>query len=563
MDFKQKVVELLKSQIDALSEVEIEEAIEVPKYGHMGDFAFPCFKLAKAFRKAPNMIANDIAEALSDEAFEKIESAGPYVNFTINKGAYAQSVIDRIIDLGDDYGKQDVGHNDSVIVEYSSVNIAKVMHIGHIRSAMIGNALARIYKALNYNVTRINHLGDYGTQFGKMILAYKLWGEKAVIEQNPVDELVKLYVKFHEEAENNESLNDQAREWFVKLEQGDQEAVELWQWMKDFSMVEFNRVYELLNCEFDSFAGESFYSDKMPAILEELREKKIVKKDDGAEIVDLEEYGMPPCLITKRDGSSLYVTRDIAAAVYRKKTYDFKKNIYVVGAEQKLHFQQWMQIVKLMGYEWADDCVHVPFGLVSMEDGAMSTRKGRVVKLEDVLIKAKESILEIIEEKNPDLENKEEVAKQVGVGAIVFQELFHNRIKDYVFSWERMLSSEGETGPYVQYTHARACSLIRNIDASDENIDYSLLNDEASMEVVRQLGKFEQVIQDAARKYEPSIVTRYVCSLAQLFNTFYNANRIADQAPEVQAARMALVKAVKITIKNGLNLVTIEAPERL
>ncbi|MBN2796248.1 MAG: arginine--tRNA ligase [Clostridia bacterium] len=563
MDFKQEVVALLKTQIDALTEAEIEESIEVPKYTHMGDFAFPCFKLSKAFRKAPNMIATEIASNISNDAFEGIEAAGPYINFTINKAAYAKDVIEHVLDLNDDFGKQNIGNNDSVIVEFSSVNIAKVMHIGHIRSAMIGNSLARIYKALNYNVTRINHLGDYGTQFGKMILAYKLWGDRAVIEQNPVDELVKLYVKFHDEADKDDSLNDQAREWFLKLEQGDAEATELWQWMKDFSMVEFNRVYELLNCEFDSFAGESFYSDKMPAILTELREKNIVKKDDGAEIVDLEPYGMPPCLITKRDGSSLYVTRDIAAAVYRKKTYDFKKNIYVVGAEQKLHFQQWMQIVKLMGYDWADDCVHVPFGLVSMEDGAMSTRKGRVVKLEEVLLKAKESILEIIEEKNPTLDNKEEVAKQVGVGAIVFQELFHNRIKDYVFSWERMLSSEGETGPYVQYSHARACSLMRNIDVEGIPVDYSLLNDEASMEVVRHLSKFEQVIQDAARKYEPSILTRYICSLAQLFNSFYNANRISDQSPEIQAARMALVKAVKITLKNGLYLVTIDAPERL
>lgn len=563
MDFKQAAVDLLLEKIDAMSEAEIMDAIEVPKHTKMGDYAFPCFKLAKAFRKAPNMIASEVAESLSSEYFESIEAAGPYINFTINKAAYAQQVIDKVLKLEDDYGKQDIGHKDSIIVEYSSVNIAKVMHIGHIRSAMIGNSLSRIYKTLNYDVTRINHLGDYGTQFGKMILAYKLWGDKEVIESNPVDELVKLYVKFHDEAEQDDSLNDRAREWFVKLENGDQEAKELWQWMKDFSMTEFNRVYDMLNCEFDSFAGESFYSDKMPAILEELREKKIVKKDAGAEIVDLEEYGMPPCLITKSDGSSLYVTRDIAAAVYRKKTYDFKKNIYVVGAEQKLHFQQWIQIVKLMGYDWADDCVHIPFGLVSMEDGNMSTRKGRVVKLEDVLIKATESIKVIIEEKNPSLENKDEVAKQVGVGAIVFQELFHNRIKDYVFSWERMLSSEGETGPYVQYTHARACSLMRNIDVSGLEVDYSLLDDEASMEVVRQLSKFEEVIRDAARKYEPSVITRYVCSLAQIFNTFYNANRIADQSPAVQAARMALVKAVKITLKNGLNLVTIAAPERL
>jgi len=563
MDFKQAISELLSEKIEGMTAKEVLETIEVPKHTKMGDYAFPCFKLAKTFRKAPNMIASDLAGDLSSDLFDKIEGVGPYINFTIKPSVYAGSVIDKVLELGDAYGQQNVGQEDKVIVEYSSVNIAKIMHIGHIRSAMIGNALANIYKALNYDVVRINHLGDYGTQFGKMILAYKLWGDKAIIEQNPVDELVKLYVRFHEEAENDDSLNDQARNWFLKLEQGDQEAKDLWQWMKDFSMVEFNRVYDLLNVDFDSFAGESFYSDKMPAILSELREKEILQKDDGAEIVDLEAYGMPPSLVTKRDGSSLYVTRDIAAAVYRKKTYDFKKNIYVVGSEQKLHFQQWMQILKLMGNEWADDCVHVPFGLVAMEDGKMSTRAGRVVKLETVLLKAKESILEIIEEKNPDLENKEEVARQVGVGAIVFQELFHNRIKDYVFSWERMLSSEGETGPYVQYAHARACSLLRNMTFDQANTDYSLLSDDASMDVVRHLNKFEAVIRDAADKYEPSLVTRYACQLAQLFNTFYNANRMSGVENDLQQARLALVKAVKITLKNALALVTIDAPERL
>lgn len=564
MNFKKEVVKLLLKQISDLSEQEIIEAIEVPKNTSMGDFAFPCFKLAKVFRKAPNMIASDIAKELSESlVFEKVEALGAYVNFTIDKSSYSKSVIEKIIELGDKYGNQNIGENKKVIVEFSSVNIAKVMHVGHIRSAMIGNSLARIYKALDYDVVRINHLGDYGTQFGKMILSYKLWGDKSIIEKNPVDELVKLYVKFHIEAKIDTTLDEQARGWFKKLENGDEEALKLWQWMKDFSMIEFNEVYDLLDCEFDSFAGESFYSDKMPAVLKELREKNIVKKDDGAEIVDLEEYGMPPSLITKRDGSSLYVTRDIAAAIYRKKTYDFYKNIYVVGATQQLHFQQWKQIIKLMGNEWADDCEHVMFGLVSLEEGKMATREGRVVKLKDVLVKAKESILEIIEQKNPSLENKEQVAHEVGVGAVIFQELFHNRIKDYVFSWEKMLSAEGESGPYVQYAHARACSLIRNIEVKNIDVDYKLIDDEASMEVIRQLSKFEATVQDAARKNEPSIITRYVCSLAQMFNTFYNANRISDQSDEIKVARMALVKAVKITIKNALYLVTISAPQEL
>ena len=551
MDFKKEISHLLKTQIDAMTLQEIEEAIEVPKHTKMGDYAFPCFKLAKAFKKAPNAIASELAEALNSPNFEKIEGVGPYVNFTILPGVYSKEVLEKVLKLQDQYGQQDIGHQDKVIIEYSSVNIAKIMHVGHIRSAMIGNALSRIYKALNYDVVRINHLGDYGTQFGKMILAYKKWGDKKTIESNPVDELVKLYVQFHEEVEKDPSLDEQARNWFMKLEQGDEEAVSIWQWMKDYSMVEFNRVYEMLNCEFDSFAGESFYSDKMPRVLEMMREKNILKRDDGAEIVDLEPYGLPPSLITKRDGSSLYVTRDIAAAIYRKETYDFKKNIYVVGAEQTLHFQQWIQILKLMGFEWAKDCVHVSFGLVNLEEGKMSTRLGRVVKLEDVLIKATESIKEIIEEKNPNLANKELVAKQVGVGAVIFQELFHNRIKDYTFSWERMLSSEGETGPYVQYAHARACSLLRNLNFKNEDIDYSLLSDPTSMDVVRQLSKFEDVIQDAASKYEPSLITRYACQLAQLFNTFYNANRMADVDDGLKQARLALVKAVKITLKNA------------
>ena len=563
MDFKKEISQLLKTQIEAMTLMEIEDAIEVPKHTKMGDYAFPCFKLAKAFKKAPNVIASDIAGALNSPTFEKIEGVGPYVNFTILPGVYSKEVLEKVLKLQDQYGQQDIGNQDKVIIEYSSVNIAKIMHVGHIRSAMIGNALSRIYKALNYDVVRINHLGDYGTQFGKMILAYKKWGDKNTIESNPVDELVKLYVQYHEEVEKDPSLDEQARNWFMKLEQGDEEAVSIWQWMKDYSMVEFNRVYQMLNCQFDSFAGESFYSDKMPRVLEMMREKNILKKDDGAEIVDLEPYGLPPSLITKRDGSSLYVTRDIAAAIYRKENYDFKKNIYVVGAEQTLHFQQWIQILKLMGFEWAKDCVHVPFGLVNLEEGKMSTRLGRVVKLEDVLIKATESIKEIIEEKNPNLENKELVAKQVGVGAVIFQELFHNRIKDYTFSWERMLSSEGETGPYVQYAHARACSLLRNLNFKNEDIDYSLLSDPTSMDVVRQLSKFEDVIQDAASKYEPSLITRYACQLAQLFNTFYNANRMADVNDNLKQARLALVKAVKITLKNALYLITIEAPEQL
>ncbi len=562
MNFKNEVVKLLHENIE-LEREEIEKLVESPKDEKNGEFAFPCFSLAKKFKKAPNLIAKDIKEKLNSDLFVSIENVNGYVNFKIKEEILLKDTIENVLKLKDDYGKTDIGKNEKMVVEYSSVNIAKVMHVGHIRSAMIGNSISRILNFLNFDVVRVNHLGDYGTQFGKMIVAFKKWGDREVIEKNPVDELVKLYVRFHDEADKDDSLNDEARLWFLKLENNDSEAVELWQWMKDFSMVEFERVYKLLDVEFDSYAGESFYSDKMPAVLKELREKNILKKDEGAEIVDLSEYNMPPSLVTKSDGSSLYVTRDIAASIYRKKTYDFYKNIYVVGSPQQLHFKQWMKIVELMGYDWAKDCVHVMFGTVSMPEGKMSTREGRVVKLEDVLLDAINRIKNIIAEKNPNLKNKDEVAKEVGVGAVVFQELFNNRIKDYTFNSDKMLSTEGETGPYVQYTHARACSILKNNDVDVENIDYSLIKDENSMSLVRRINKFDEVVIESYQKYEPSIITRYVCNLAKTFNSFYNENRVLTDNKELTNARLALVKATKITIKNALYLLTIKAPEEL
>jgi len=563
-DFKNKIAEILNEKIEELSLEEILDLIERPKHTDMGDYSFPCFKLAKVFRKAPNMIAADIAEKVAgDQLFDKVEAVAAYVNFTLSKGNFAGTVVGNVLAQGEQYGATGLGEGKNVIVEFSSVNIAKEFHMGHIRSTMIGNSLYRIYKFLGYNTTAVNHLGDYGTQFGKMIVAFKMWGDRAVVEQNPVGELVKLYVRFHEEAEKEPSLDDTAREWFTKLENKDEEAVELWQWMRDLSLVEFKRVYKLLGCHFDSFAGESFYSDKMPAVLDELRAKDVLTKSEGAEIVDLEAHGMPPALITKKDGSTLYMTRDLAAAFYRKKTYEFDKNIYVVGSQQNLHFQQWFKIIEMMGHEWAKDLVHVGFGMVGLEEGSMSTRKGRVVRLEDVLLTSIDKIKETIEEKNPSLENKEDVARQVGVGAVVFQELFHNRIKDYTFSWTKMLSFEGESGPYVQYTHARACSVLRKANIELENVDYSLLNDEASIDVVRLLNQFPNVVEDAAEKNEPSLVTRYVVDVAKSFNKFYHDNQINVEDIEVKKARVALVQATKTVIKNGLYLVSIEAPERM
>lgn len=566
IDFKKEIADLMASKVEGMSSEEIKEALEIPKYADMGDFAFPCFKLAKIFRKAPKMIAEELAEGFGEqEMFEKIAAVNGYLNFTIDKGTYAKSVVGEVLAQNDDFGSSDIGNGKTVIVEFSSPNIAKPFHMGHIRTTVIGNSLYKIHKFLGYDTVGINHLGDYGTQFGKLIVAYKLWGDKAAIEKDPIPELLKIYVKFHEEAENKPEMEDEAREWFTKLEKNDPEAHELWKWFREVSLSEFNRVYELLGASFDSLAGESFYSDKIPAVLEEMRAKNVMKDSEGAEIVDLEPHGLPPALITKKDGSSLYITRDLAAAMYRKKEYDFHKNIYVVGSAQKLHFQQWMKIIELMGYEWAKDCVHVDFGMVALEEGSLSTRKGRVVFLEDVLNKAVEMAKSIIEEKSPHLDNKELVAKQVGIGAVIFQELSNNRIKDYTFSWEKTLAFEGETGPYVQYTHARACSVLRKAKDIDytNDVDFSLLKSPEENEIVRLMDKFPQVVLDASRKYEPALITRVTTELAQAFNRFYHDHQIITDDMALSKARLALVAAAKQTIKNGLALITVEAPERM
>jgi arginyl-tRNA synthetase len=565
IDFKSEIADLLAAKIDDLTAEELYQMIEYPKHTSMGDFAFPCFRLAKVFRKAPNMIADDLVEKLGNaDNFEKIEAVSGYVNFMVDKGVYAQTVIEDVLEEKENYGASTLGEGKNIIVEYSSTNIAKPFHMGHIRSTMIGESLNRIYKYLGYNTTSINHLGDYGTQFGKLIVAFKLWGDRGAIEADPIPELLKIYVKFHEEAEAKPELEDEARAWFTKLENNDEEAYELWSWFREVSLKEFNRVYDMLGVHFDSYAGESFYSDKMPAVLAEMREKNIMKKSEGAEIVDLEDYNMPPALVTKKDGSTLYITRDLAAAFYRKNHYKFDKNIYVVGNQQKLHFNQWFKIIELMGYEWAKDCIHVDFGLVGLEEGSLSTRSGRVVFLEDVLNKAVAQTKSIIEEKNPNLENKEDVAKQVGVGAVVFQELSSNRVKDYTFSLEKTLSFEGETGPYVQYTHARACSILRKADVDyTTDVNYSLLNDDITKDVVRLVSKFNEMVVLSHEKYEPSVVARYAVDVAQSFNRFYHDHPIITEDVELTKARVALVKAVAQTIKNALKLVCLEAPEKM
>ncbi|WP_314729628.1 arginine--tRNA ligase [Peptostreptococcus stomatis] len=564
-DFKKLISEIIKSEIEDLTLEEITALIEVPPNKEMGDYAFPCFKLAKIFRKAPNAIAEDLAGKIQPtDDINKIINLGGYVNFFVNKESLAKKVINQVLSEKENYGKSEFGKGKTVVVEFSSPNIAKPFHIGHVRTTVIGNALSKIYQSQGYHVEKLNHLGDYGTQFGKLIVAYKLWGDKQAVEKDPIKELLKLYIRFHDEAEAKPEMEDEAREWFTKLENGDQEAKDLWQWFRDESLKEFSRVYDLLDIDFDSYVGESFYSDKMPAVIEELKEKNLLVESDGAMIVDLEDSKLPPALIQKRDGSTLYLTRDLASAFYRKKIYNFDKSIYVVGAQQELHFKQCFEIIKRMGYDWYKDMVHVQFGMVSLEEGTMSTRKGRVVFLEDVLNQAIDRTRQIIEEKNPDAENIDEVAKAVGVGAVVFQELSNSRIKDYTFSWDRTLSFEGETGPYVQYTHARCCAVLRKAGQPvSADINYEALSDQDAADVLSVLETFNKSIMTAMKKNEPHIVTRFVLDLAQAFNKFYHNSPILVEDDDLRAARLALVEATRQTIENALKILGMKAPQKM
>lgn len=564
-DFKVAVATCLKEHIEELTLEEITALIEVPPNKDMGDFAFPCFKLAKVFRKAPNMIAAELSEKIEAKGvISNVTPLGGYINFFVNKSQLAETVIKDVLTKKEKYGHSDLGKDKTIVIDFSSPNIAKPFHIGHIRTTVIGNALYKIYDSQGYNTVRINHLGDYGTQFGKLIVAFKLWGNKEAVESNPIPELLKLYIQFHDEAERHPEMEDEARAWFTKLENGDKEAKELWQWFRDESLKEFARVYDLLDIEFDSYNGESFYSDKMDRVIDIIKDKGLLQESQGTNIVDLEEYNMPPALITKNDGSTLYMTRDLAAALYRKENYDFEKCIYVVGSQQSLHFQQLFKVLELVGFEWAKDMVHVPFGMVALEEGTMSTRKGRVVFLEDVLKQAIEKTKETMLTKNPNALNVDEIAKQVGVGAVVFQELSNSRIKDYTFSWSRTLSFEGETGPYVQYTHARCCAVLRKAEEEvTTDINYELLNDVDSAEVLKVIASFNKTILNAMRKNEPHIITRFVLDLAQAFNKFYHDNSILVEDAELRKARLALVCATRQALENGLKLLGMQAPERM
>ncbi len=570
IDYKGKIAQILQTAIEDFTQEELGQMIEVPADGKMGDYAFPCFRLAKVMRKAPPMIAREIAEAIGgDPLFAKVEQVNAYVNMFLSRDAYVRDTIGEVLEKGENYGRSNMGQGKTVIVEYSSPNIAKPFHIGHIRSTVIGNSIYKIYDFLGYDTVRINHLGDYGTQFGKMICAYRRWGNEEDVVREPIKTLLSYYTKFHVEAEKDPSLEQEARDIFARLERGEPEEQKLWQWFRDESLKEFTRVYDMLGITFDSYAGESFYSDKMPRFVQELKDSGLLEESEGAQIVDLEKYGMSPALITKSDGSTLYITRDIAAAVYRKEHYDFYKNIYVVASQQNLHFQQWIQIVELLGYDWARDCVHVPFGLVSLEDGTMSTREGRVVFLEDVLNRAVEKTREIIEEKKVNTDSIDETAKMVGIGAVMFQELSNNRIKDYVFSWDKVLNFEGETGPYVQYTHARAASVLRKAgkafveQAKSRPIDARYITSDSAYELVRLIHDFPAVVTEAGDKYEPSIVTRHIVDIAQAFNRFYHDEHVLVDDEQEKAAKVALVMATKDTIKNGLGLLGIQAPEKM
>lgn len=562
---KNKIIELIAKNVEGLTSEEITSLIEIPPKPEMGDFAFPCFRLAKTMRKAPQMIAADIKEAIGTVDFlEDIQVQGAYLNFFVNKEAFAKSMVEAAID--DDFGSSKVGEGQTICIDYSSPNVAKNFHVGHLRTTIIGNSLYKIYSKLGYNVVRINHLGDWGTQFGKLIVAYKAWGSEESVKKDGVSELMKLYVKFHDEAEKNPALNDEARAWFAKMEQGDEEALKIWQWFKDISLIEYKRTYDLLGMDFDYYLGESFYRDKTDDVVNRLTDGKLLTESEGAKIVDLEAYDMAPCLILKNDGSSIYATRDLAAIFYRKETYNFVKCLYVTGQEQKLHFAQVFKVVELLGNEWAkDQLVHIPYGLVSLEGAKLSTRSGNIIYAEDILLEAIAKIKEIIEEKNPDLPNKDETAKKIGVGAVLFNDLYNQRIKDVSFKWEKLLNFDGETGPYVQYTYARCASILRKVEnfTPSADIDYSILTDAESLDLLKEISRFPKVVVDASEKYEPSVVARFAVDVAQSFNKFYNANRINVEEENVRNARVTLVHLTKKTIRDAMLLLGIECPEQM
>lgn len=547
----------------ALTADEIFACLEYPPNEEMGDLALPCFKFAKAMRKSPAAIAQELALSLRLEEIESVSAVGGYLNIKV-KREYWQSVVKRINALGEDYGKNDTGKGKTVVIDYSSPNVAKPFHIGHLGTTVIGHTIKNLHSFSGYRCIGINHLGDWGTQFGKEIYAYRRWGNREAVEENGIDELVRIYVKFHEEAEADPSLNDRAREEFKKLEQGDPDNVALWKWFIDISIAEYKKTYELLGIEFDSYCGESFYTDKMQEQIDIMRKKGLLELDDGASIVNLEKYGMPPCLILKRDGSTLYPTRDIAAAVYRKRTYNFDKCIYVTSSGQSLHFAQWFKVVELMGYDWYDELVHVPYGTLSIGGEKLATRTGNVILLRDLFAVATEKCLDIINEKNPSLKDKESVASAVGVGAVVFHYLLNSRIKDSDFSMDSALSFDGNTGPYAQYTYARCCSIIEKAACSGAQEDAGDILFESSCEasLAKELACFPEVVLSALGDYEPCVVTRYILDVCAAFNRFYQECRIITESG-INKSRVRLVEAVKTVLGSALRIICLKTPSKI
>ena len=547
---------------DDLSLEQVEQLLENPKSVDHGDVAFPAFSLAKVYRKAPQQIAADLADKIENRNFEKIEVVGPYLNFFMDKKVVSQAVIGQVLQEKNHYGDTTLGAGRTVPIDMSSPNIAKPISMGHLRSTVIGNSIAFILEKIGYEPIRINHLGDWGTQFGKLIVAYKKWGSEEAVQSEPINELLRLYVHFHEEAEEKPELDDEARAWFKKLEEGDQEATELWKWFREESLKEFDKIYTMLEVGFDSYNGEAFYNDKMDEVVTLLEEKHLLKENQGAEIVDLTEYNLNPALIRKSDGATLYITRDLAAALYRKRTYDFAKAIYVVGNEQSNHFKQLKAVINELGFEWSQDMTHVPFGLITQGGKKLSTRKGKIVLLEEVLNEAVQLAENQIIEKNPDLANREEVAKQVGIGSVIFHDLKNDRLNNFDFVLEDVVRFEGETGPYVQYTHARAMSILRKADFTiDEKAEY-VLDDKDSWEVIKLLQKFPEVVLQAAEKYEPSVIAKHAIQLAQAFNKYYAHVKILAEDPQKEN-RLALVYAMATILKEDLRLLGLHAPNEM
>ena len=564
---KNKIAESIVKLLENGNVEEVTEMLEIPPEESMGDFAMPCFGFAKMLRKNPKIIAEELAAGLMEQkedlGISRLEAVNGYVNFYLERASYVQHCLEKL--NGEGFGVNKPGLGKTICMDYSSPNIAKNFHVGHLRTTVIGNSLYKIFDKLGYNTVRINHLGDWGTQFGKLIVAYKLWSSKEAVEEKGIEELLRIYVKFNVEKDSNPTLVEEARQWLVRMEQDDREALGFWKWFNEISMIEFERVYDMLGITFDSYIGESFYRGKVPALVEELKEKKLLKESQGANVVDLSSYDMPPCLITKSDGASIYHSRDMAAVLYRKETYEFEKCLYVTGLEQTLHFKQVFKAIELMGYDWTEGLVHIPYGLVSLDGAKLSTRGGNIIYAEDILKEAVERAMKAILNKNPELKDKERVAHMVGVGAVIFHDLFNQRIKNIDFNWDEVLSFEGTSGPYVQYTYARAKSILRKAEYNESVREpaFEKLTDDYSFRLIKILQGYEDAINKAAERYEPSVIAKYLISLATAFNKFYHECPILKSEEEEKKAKLYLVDLTQKMMKEGCQLLGINCPEEM